>query len=73
MSFVYPIITAWFYGQGWLYDLDRPLMDGPGAISLYLTAGTVALVGLAVMGKRQEGDLRMNSMGSYVFGGILLI
>ena len=57
MSFVYPITTAWFYGKGWLYDLDTPLIDGPGAISVYTLAGSLATVGLLLVGKRPGIDL----------------
>lgn len=50
-SFVYPIILAWTWGKGWLYDNDFHDFAGSGII--HLVAGTTAFWGAWIVGERR--------------------
>ena len=51
-SFVYPIILAWTWGQGWLYD--KGFHDFAGSGVVHLVAGTAALWGAIFLGERRS-------------------
>ena len=51
-SFVYPIILAWTWGQGWLYD--KGFHDFAGSGVVHLVAGTTALWGAIFVGERRS-------------------
>jgi Amt family ammonium transporter len=50
-GFIYPIILAWTWGQGWLYD--KGFHDFAGSGVVHLVAGTVALWGAIIVGERR--------------------
>ena len=50
-SFVYPIILAWTWGQGWLFD--KGFHDFAGSGVVHLVAGTTALWGAIFVGERR--------------------
>jgi ammonia channel protein AmtB len=50
-SFVYPIILAWTWGKGWLYDAGFHDFAGSGII--HLVAGTTAFWGAWSVGERR--------------------
>ncbi len=49
---VYAPITHWVWGGGWLADMG--LMDFAGGTVVHITAGTAALVGALVLGRRRS-------------------
>lgn len=51
-SFVYPIILAWTWGKGWLYD--KGFHDFAGSGIVHLVAGTAALWGAICVGERRS-------------------
>ena len=51
-GFVYPIILAWTWGQGWLFDAGFKDFAGSGVV--HLVGGTVALWGAIVVGERRS-------------------
>ncbi len=51
-SFVYPIILAWTWGQGWLYD--KGFHDFAGSGVVHLVAGTTAFWGAVCVGERRS-------------------
>lgn len=50
-AFVYPIILAWTWGKGWLYD--KGFHDFAGSGIIHLVAGTTALWGAWIVGERR--------------------
>ena len=50
-SFVYPIILAWTWGKGWLYD--KGFHDFAGSGIIHLVAGTTAFWGAWSVGERR--------------------
>lgn len=50
-GFIYPIILAWTWGQGWLFD--KGFHDFAGSGVVHLVAGTVALWGAIIVGERR--------------------
>ncbi len=50
-GFIYPIILAWTWGQGWLYEKGFHDFSGSGVV--HLVAGTVALWGAIIVGERR--------------------
>lgn len=50
-GFVYPIILAWTWGQGWLFD--KGFHDFAGAGVVHLVGGTAALWGAWIVGERR--------------------
>ena len=51
-SFVYPIILAWTWGRGWLFD--KGFHDFAGSGVVHLVAGTTALWGAIFVGERRS-------------------
>jgi Amt family ammonium transporter len=51
-SFVYPIISAWVWGGGWLYKMDPPFIDFAGSGVVHITGGVSSLVGILLLGAR---------------------
>ena len=51
-AFVYPIILAWTWGKGWLYD--KGFHDFAGSGIIHLVAGTTAFWGALIVGERRS-------------------
>ncbi len=49
-AFIYPIVGAWHWGQGWLYE--EGFVDFAGSTIVHSTGGWAALAGLLVIGPR---------------------
>ena len=47
---IYPIVGAWKWGGGWLFDLG--FLDFAGSTMVHLTGGVAALAGAAILGPR---------------------
>jgi Amt family ammonium transporter len=52
MVWVYPVIVAWEWGEGWLNDLDPSFIDRAGSGAIHLLAGSFAFMGLILTGPR---------------------
>lgn len=52
MIFFWPVVVAWGWGAGWLYSMSMEFIDYGGACTVHVFAGTMALVGAFVVGKR---------------------
>ena len=50
-AFIYPIIGAWVWGGGWLYDMG--FQDFAGGTVVHTTGGCAALAALLVVGPRR--------------------
>ena len=50
-AFVYPVILAWTWGKGWLYD--KGFHDFAGSGIVHLVAGTTAFWGALIVGERR--------------------
>ena len=60
-ALLYPIVGAWTWGEGWLYDLG--FQDFAGSTIVHSTGGWAALAGLLVVGPRlgkyrRDGSVR---------------
>lgn len=51
-SFVYPIISGWVWGDGWLANMDPPFIDFAGSGVVHVTGGFSSLVGILLLGRR---------------------
>jgi len=51
-GFVYPIILAWTWGKGWLFEAGFKDFAGSGVV--HLVGGTVALWGAIAVGERRS-------------------
>ncbi|OMJ76389.1 hypothetical protein SteCoe_24257 [Stentor coeruleus] len=51
-AFVYPIISSWVWGGGWLYKMDPPFIDFAGSGVVHITGGVSSLVGIVLLGRR---------------------
>ena len=49
-AFIYPIVGAWHWGQGWLYQ--EGFVDFAGSTIVHSTGGWAALAGLLIIGPR---------------------
>ena len=49
-SFIYPVVGAWTWGEGWLYD--QGFIDFAGSTIVHGTGGWAALAGVLVVGPR---------------------
>ena len=49
-AFIYPIVGAWHWGQGWLYE--QGFVDFAGSTIVHSTGGWAALAGLLIIGPR---------------------
>lgn len=53
MVFVWPAVVAWIYGKGWLDNaIEDSILDLGGDITVYVFAGTFALISAIFVGKR---------------------
>ena len=50
VGFLFPMVQHWIWGDGWL--ARRGALDFAGATTIHLAAGTVGLVGAALLGPR---------------------
>ncbi|MDE2969492.1 MAG: ammonium transporter [Chloroflexota bacterium] len=60
-AFIYPLVGAWTWGEGWLHDLG--FVDFAGSTIVHSTGGWAALAGLLVVGPRlgkfaRDGSVR---------------
>jgi Amt family ammonium transporter len=51
-AFVYPIVVHWYWGGGWLAQLDTPYIDFAGSSIVHMVGGVSALIGAAFLGAR---------------------
>ncbi|OMJ93794.1 hypothetical protein SteCoe_3115 [Stentor coeruleus] len=51
-AFVYPIISSWVWGGGWLYKMDPPFIDFAGSGVVHITGGMSSLIGIILLGRR---------------------
>lgn len=51
-SFIYPIVSAWVWGKGWLHDMDPSFIDFAGSGVVHMTGGFASLVGVLLLGNR---------------------
>jgi Amt family ammonium transporter len=49
---IYPIVVHWFWGGGWLAQLDTPFVDFAGSTIVHSVGGWTALVGVLFLGPR---------------------
>ena len=81
MVFVWPALLAWIYGKGWLDNaIKDSILDYGGDITVYVYAGTFALVSAIVIGKRpgrftpaEEFNFTISNPPIYVLGCFLTI
>ena len=52
MVFAWPVAVSWGWGGGWLSSMDEPFEDMGGVGIVHVYAGTFALVGALLVGKR---------------------
>jgi ammonium transporter, Amt family len=51
-GFIYPIVSHWAWGGGFLSTLDTPYIDFAGSGVVHLTGGVAALAGVLALGPR---------------------
>jgi Amt family ammonium transporter len=51
-ALVYPIVVHWFWGGGWLAQLDTPFIDFAGSTIVHSVGGWAALMGAMILGPR---------------------
>mmetsp|Transcript_7216 Transcript_7216/g.7070 ORF Transcript_7216/g.7070 Transcript_7216/m.7070 type:complete len:420 (-) Transcript_7216:28-1287(-) len=84
MVWIWPVVVAWGWGWGWLMGEvgdENNLIDYGGAITIYIFAGTFALVGAIIIGKRVgrfdqehvQSGFEMTQYPIYVIGALLTI
>lgn len=76
MSFVWPIVVAWGWGDGWLNDIEGDsFIDGGGACTVHVFAGAFALPAILFAGRRngkQKGSyLKPEDINLFIFGVFL--
>ncbi len=49
---IYPVVVHWFWGGGWLAQLDTPPIDFAGSTIVHATGGVAALMGAIALGPR---------------------
>jgi len=54
MAFAYPVIVAWGWGEGWLYDREKNFRDPGGCGTIHLLAGAWGLMAVFIGGKRHN-------------------
>jgi len=56
MGFIYPVIAAWTWGNGWLSASQYPILDYGGAGTVHILSGAMGLVGCLIAGPRPGRD-----------------
>ncbi len=51
-ALVYPVVVHWFWGGGWLAQLDTPFIDFAGSTIVHSVGGWAALMGALILGPR---------------------
>ena len=51
-AFIYPVVVHWFWGGGWLAQMDTPFIDFAGSTIVHATGGVAALMGAIALGPR---------------------
>ena len=70
MGFMYPVVVAWHWGDGWLSSLSQHLRDTGGCLTVHLLSGIIALVGKLLTGSRHRyGDATDWTPGSTTLAG----
>ena len=52
MTFIYPVIMAWSWSGGWLNSFVYPVLDYGGTGTIHLLAGSIAFIGIIIVGPR---------------------
>jgi Amt family ammonium transporter len=80
-AFIYPVVVHWFWGGGWLAQMDTPFIDFAGSTIVHATGGVAALMGAIALGPRigkygPDGKPRLihgHSIAFVVLGAIILL
>jgi Amt family ammonium transporter len=51
-GFIYPVVSHWVWGGGWLSTLDTPYIDFAGSSVVHMVGGLAALAGAIILGPR---------------------
>jgi ammonium transporter, Amt family len=51
-ALIYPVVVHWFWGGGWLAQMDTPFIDFAGSTVVHSVGGWAALIGALVLGPR---------------------
>ena len=77
-AFIYPIVGAWTWGEGWLFDLG--FQDFAGSTIVHGTGGWAALAGILVVGPRlgkfrKDGSVKVTAPSNVVLVtlGVLIL
>lgn len=77
--FVWPVIVAWIYGGGWLYESMPGTMIEKGSAVVYTFGGAFAVAGAMITGRRdgrftmRKHKYHLHQYEIYVFGCFLTI
>ena len=66
-GFIYPVVVAWTWGEGWLHQMGFKDFAGSGVV--HLTGGIAGLVGSAIVGPRLGKFKSIRDDGEEVFSG----
>jgi Amt family ammonium transporter len=80
-AFIYPVVVHWFWGGGWLAQMDTPFIDFAGSTIVHATGGVAAFMGALMLGPRigkygPDGKPRMihgHSIAFVVLGAFILL
>jgi len=76
MAFMYPVVVAWHWGDGWLNSMFQHMRDPGGCLTVHLLAGIISIVGIFLTGKRHRygddtdwtpGHVSLASIGMLLF------
>lgn len=67
-GFIYPVIVAWTWGGGWLYEMGY--LDFAGSGIVHLTGGISGLAGAAICGPRLGRFESIRQGGDFESGGV---
>jgi Amt family ammonium transporter len=51
-AIIYPVVVHWFWGGGWLAQLETPFVDFAGSSIVHATGGVAAFMGALMLGPR---------------------
>ncbi|OWY60333.1 ammonium transporter, partial [cyanobacterium TDX16] len=80
-AIIYPVVVHWFWGGGWLAELDTPFIDFAGSTIVHGVGGWAALMGAWILGPRigryaadgKVRDLAGHSIAFTVVGAMILL
>ena len=79
MIFIWPVVVAWSWGNGWLFDIMKsPMIDVGGSVTIYTFAGAFALAGAFISSSREHRfthpiQFQIINGEMYVLGAFLTI